>query len=49
MGSKTRAYVLAGARDALEKLEVVVRLDAPLFDPLAQHVERCQVARVRAV
>ena len=40
------AHVLAGGGDAFEKLEVVVGLHAPLLDPLAQHVERCQVARV---
>ena len=45
----SHAYVLAWSRDALEELEVVVGLYAPLFDPLAQHVERCQVARVRGV
>lgn len=43
------AHVLAGCGDALEKLEIVVGLHAPLLDPLAQHVERRQVARVRRV
>lgn len=43
------AHVLARGRDALEKLEVVVCLHAPLLDPLAQDVERRQVARVGGV
>lgn len=39
-----KSYVLAGRSDALKELEVIVCLDAPLLDPLAQHVERGQVA-----
>ncbi len=46
---RSNSHVLARGGNALQEFEVVVRLDAALFDPLAQHVERRQVAGVGRV
>lgn len=48
-GHRRNAHVLARGGDALQKFEVVVRLDATLINPLTQHVERRQVAGVGRV